>query len=123
MAWSPRIVRRKVGAVALGLMLAVCSGGLAHAQSTDDGQLSELLKRIEKLEQDKQSLSRRIEAVEQTGTPALLPAPPAQPGIAGVAALDESSWPGAAPPNRASDDAGDSEQTARKLAAQGKDLS
>jgi phosphate-selective porin OprO and OprP len=120
MPGSLRSTIRRVRASALGLLLAVCAPSSALAQSPMADPLAELQRRLEKLEQEKQVLSQRLEAVERASASPALPAPPQQPAVARVAAIDD---PAAPPPNRASDDAGDSEQTAQKLAAQGKDLS
>jgi len=95
-----------------------------QAQTPDDAQLAELLHRIERLEQDKQALSQRLEAVEVAGTPPPAPPPPRNPpAVTGVAALDEPTRPGAAEPNLATNDAGDSAATAARLDAQRQDLS
>jgi phosphate-selective porin OprO/OprP len=121
---SLRRVSRRLGTGILGLALAIFAGSHVQAQSPSDAQLAELLKRIEKLEQEKQGLSQRLEAVERSEAQPQAPQPaPDQPAVARVAAFDEPIRPGAATPNLSTNDAGDSAATAAKLDAQGQQLS
>ena len=77
-----RCIGRRLGAGILGLALALCLGSAVQAQSPADPQLAELLKRIEKLEQEKQGLSSRLDAIESGGSQPQAPLPaPDQPAV------------------------------------------
>jgi len=112
---------RKAALCGLVLTLVMLfAGQSALAQSPPSDELSRLIERIEKLEVEKQDLSRRLETVERAGPTASDQQIPDLPAATGVAAFDMPTAAASAEPPEAGAEAAAS---AARLDAQGKQLS